>query len=325
MLMDNIISCVCPCIYSAAWRRLVPSAKAVVETDIELRELGPGEVGTALSFLEEDPVGNLHLIWPLRRWGLFNLGLPEQGRLLGAYLRKSLRGLLFRGNLGVWRLSAGGEEAAALAEKALSLWGLPEVLAGPEDDVEALLEEIEEMRKAVEHRERELSLLLSDGDFRPRRGSAARCEPGDLDDLVDLEEMMQLELLGSRSRRAVIASQMLRAVEMSAALVRCGGLAVAKAEIEATTPKVDELGGVYTLPSHRRRGYATSACTLVCAESLSRGRKVRLETQRDNLAALELYKRLGFRELWPHLAVRFARGGPRGPSAFCSQSRKKNI
>jgi ribosomal protein S18 acetylase RimI-like enzyme len=297
----------------------------VVKKKIDLREIGPGEIRAALSFLEEDPVGNLHLIWPLRRWGLFNLGLPEQGRLLGAFFRKSMRGLLFRGNLGVWRLCAGGDTAVALAEKALSLWGMPEVLAGPEDDVEALLEEVEALRKAVEHRERELSLLLCAGDFRPRRGAAVRGKPDDLDDLVALEEMMQLELLGSRSRRAVIASQMLRAIEESAALVRCDGLAVAKAEIEATTPQVDELGGVYTLPSHRRRGYAGSACTLVCAESLSRGRKVRLETQRENRAALELYRGLGFRELWPHLAVRFAGAGPRGPAAPCSQSRKKNI
>jgi ribosomal protein S18 acetylase RimI-like enzyme len=273
---------------------------------VVFEELGPGREREALLFLEREPVKNLRIVWSLRNWGLFNLGLPEQGVYLAGYERESLRGILFRNNLGLWRLAADMETAGLLGREALSLWGTPQVLAGPEKDVEALLEVLQALRDSLEHREEELSLLLCGADFKPYRGQAVPAREEDLDDLVRLEMMLQEELLGGCSASWALRLQMLRAVEKGgAALVREGGRAVAKAEIEAVTPKVDELGGVYTIPSFRRRGYANSACTMACGKSLDDGKKVRLETQRDNEAAISFYMRLGFRELWPHLAIRF--------------------
>ncbi len=277
---------------------------------IDIQELTPGQAKAALAFLERDPVRNLRIIWAMRRWGLFNLGLPEQGRFLVGYEKDSIQGLLFLNNMGLWRLDATGDTILELAQKAISLWGAPEVLAGPEDDVEELLDQMPVLDEKVEHKELELSLLLGVEDFKQRRGDAVPARFEDLDDLVMLEEMMQWELLGGCTARWVTHAQMDRAVEEGAALVRCDRQAVAKAEIEASTAEVDELGGVYTLFPHRRNGHASSACTLVCGISLDRGKKVRLETQRDNHAAIAFYKRLGFRELWPHLAVRFKTAGP---------------
>lgn len=273
---------------------------------IRFEEVGYEQGEEALSFLRREPVRNLRIIWALSRWGLFDLGLPEQGRLMAARGPGGIEGLLFLNNQGLWRLAAQGERALGLAGEALARWGMPEVLAGPEDEIEALLEGIEALRDGVAYREKEVSLLLGAGAFRPRRGEARLAGEADLEDLVLLEGMMQDELLGSRAEPWVIRSQMRRAVEGgAAALVRRDGRAVSKAEMEATTRRADELGGVYTLPSCRGRGFAAWACTLVCESSLNRGKEVRLETQRDNRAALSFYGGLGFRVLWPHLAVRF--------------------
>ncbi|MDY6794094.1 MAG: GNAT family N-acetyltransferase [Actinomycetota bacterium] len=268
-------------------------------------ELGIDRLRSALSFLEREPLRNLRIIWALRRWGLFNLGLPEQGRYLTCGDSGGITGLIFLNNLGLLRWEAGGGNATRLVECAVSAWGEPEALAGPEKDVEAVLKHLDALAGRVEHVEKERSLYLRDGDLRPVPGPARIACEDDLEDLVELEREMQRELLGSRAAGWVIRSQLRRAVEDGvASVVRWKGKAVAKAEMDACTPGANELGGVYTLPRYRRRGLASSACSLICQASLAGGRTVRLETQRENEAALSFYTRLGFRELWPHLFVR---------------------
>ncbi len=274
---------------------------------MHIAELDFGQGREALAFLQRDPVRNLRMVWALRRWGLFNLGLPEQCRYLAALGADGMQGLLLLNNQGMMRISARGDVARELAERALDSWGMPQVLAGPEEETEELLAAVTELALALEHREEETSLGLSAEGFIPCRGGAeAACED-DLDCLARLEGMLHEELLGGCPEAWIIRSQISRYLEEgTAALVRLDGRAVAKAEIEASTPWVDELGGVYTEPDHRSCGFAAAACSLVCESSLARGKTVRLETQRDNAAALALYRCLGFKELFPHLALRFS-------------------
>ncbi len=272
--------------------------------------LGPGEERELIAFLERDPVANLRLIWAVRRWGLLNLGLSEQGTFLALREEGAIRGVLFRDNLGLWRLAAeeGGE---LLVRAALELWGLPAALAAPQDEAEKILGGFPELSGAVLRKEEEVSMILEPGDLKPREPERARlAEEGDLESLVELEKAFQREYLGSVSRDWEIRLRMLRLVEAgSVALALCEGRAAAKAEVEASTPRADELGGVYTVPGFRRRGLAAAACSLLCGRSLSRGKAVRLEAAVNNHAALSLYRSLGFRELRPHLFLIFKGSG----------------
>ena len=304
-----------------------------MKRDLSLEVVEPGGERELLAFLERDPVANLRLVWAVRRWGLFNLGLAEQGAFLAARHGGRIRGVLFRDNLGIWRLAAGEEEAGILARAALDLWGPPEAVAGKGEEVEYLLAGFPELSRRVRRREEEVTLVLERGRFAPRgselvrvageedlwwrRTSGGTCSPRselvrvageeDLDSLVRLERAFQLEYLGSVSRDWEIRLRMLRLAEAGAAAIALWeGRVAAKAEMEAVTPRADELGGVYTLPDYRRRGLAAAACSLLCGRSLARGKVVRLEARRDNYAALSLYRGLGFRDLWPHVVVVFS-------------------
>lgn len=271
------------------------------------RQLGPGEEGELLAFLERDPVKNLRLIWVVRRWGLLNLGLAEQGAFLAACSGGEIHGVLLRDNLGLWRADARGDAASDLVRAALDLWGLPEAFAGPREEVEEVLDRFPKLAAAASRKEEEVSLVLRpEGSVLGHPWRAEKAKEEDLESLVALERSFQLEFLGSVSRDWEIRLRMLRAVEGGvAALARWEDKAVAKAELEAVTPRADELGGVYTLPGYRRRGLAAEVCSLLCYESLSQGKVVRLETRKDNPAAMALYRKLGFRELFPHLVVIF--------------------
>ncbi len=273
---------------------------------IQLEELRPGDERKALAFLEADPVRNLRIIWALRRWGLFNLGLPEQGKYMFALLNGDIFGISFFNNLGLLRLAAPQDASLVLVERCLLYWGSPGLLVGPEDEVDYILSHFSVLESAVEHVEEEVSMILSADDFRPHRKKASLALLEDVEALASLERLMQLEMLGNCAAEWVIRSQMLRAVEGGvAALVMHRGHAVAKAEMDATTPSVDELGGVFTLPSKRGKGYAGACCSFLCRLSLDAGKQIRLETQRENSMALSLYSKLGFQTLWPHVAVRF--------------------
>lgn len=74
------------------------------------------------------------------------------------------------------------------------------------------------------------------------------------------------------------------------------GEPVAKANTNAIGWNCVQLGGVYTNPLYRRNGYACQLVYNLCSRILRTGRSVTLYVKEKNTPALELYKKLGFKE-----------------------------
>jgi ribosomal protein S18 acetylase RimI-like enzyme len=86
--------------------------------------------------------------------------------------------------------------------------------------------------------------------------------------------------------------------------IRSAGSLVAMAGERLKVPGYTEVSAVCTHPDHIGRGYARSLMMEIMQCIRSRGEKPFLHVRRDNVRAIELYRKLGFRErMLGHLAV----------------------
>ena len=68
-------------------------------------------------------------------------------------------------------------------------------------------------------------------------------------------------------------------------------------------PQVWMIGGVYTNPDHRNRGYATQTTSAVTEEALRNAEAAALFVRSDNYAAIRTYEKIGFRKIGEKLWV----------------------
>ena len=59
-------------------------------------------------------------------------------------------------------------------------------------------------------------------------------------------------------------------------------------------PQIWMMGGVYTDPRHRSRGYATMATSAITEEALGKSERAALFVRSDNYAAIRVYEKIGY-------------------------------
>jgi GNAT superfamily N-acetyltransferase len=135
----------------------------------------------------------------------------------------------------------------------------------------------------------------------PRDAVIRRALPSDVDALLPLQESYEREEvltpIHSFDKPACRAS-LARSIEQQIVyLAEEGGTVVAKAATNARGLGVDQIGGVYTIPSRRGRGFAAALVSALLDE-IEGGRRVAvLFVKPHNVPALSLYRALGFEEL----------------------------
>jgi len=68
-------------------------------------------------------------------------------------------------------------------------------------------------------------------------------------------------------------------------------------------PQVWMIGGVYTHPNHRNRGYATLATSAVTEEALKHAGTAALFVRSDNYPAIKVYEKIGYKKLGEKLWI----------------------
>jgi len=68
-------------------------------------------------------------------------------------------------------------------------------------------------------------------------------------------------------------------------------------------PQVWMIGGVYTHPQHRSKGYATLATSAITEEALTKAEAAALFVRSDNYPAIKVYEKIGYRKIGEKLWI----------------------
>jgi ribosomal protein S18 acetylase RimI-like enzyme len=185
---------------------------------------------------------------------------------------------------------------------------------GPEPQVSDLAAELDIKPETVQLDESQKLFSLELEDLRAPEGLrtgqlvARRAEPQELELLTDWRVSFAMETLGdsdAAARRDAYrdgVGQLLQ--EGRAWVLENGGEVVSHSAFNTATQEAVQIGGVWTPPEFRRRGYGRAVVAASLLDARAEGvRLATLFTGEDNLPAQRAYEALGFRHLGRYRVV----------------------
>jgi GNAT superfamily N-acetyltransferase len=273
-----------------------------------VRPLGPADLPAIDAFLLRHADGSLFLRSNLRTAGIVDRGEPFQATYVGAFDDAGLVGVAahgWNGNLIVQAPAALDDLVrAATAATGRGVRGI----IGPWGQLCAARRALamDDRPARMESHDRLFALALADL-VRPAvldapgvRGRPASA--GDLDLVARWRVAYCVEILGAAeddALRAESREDMRRMCDAGSAwLVEHDGVPVSFSGFNARLPDVVQIGGVFTPPALRSRGWARAAVASQLAAVIGEGvSRAILFTGEDNPAAQRAYQAIGFRPI----------------------------
>jgi ribosomal protein S18 acetylase RimI-like enzyme len=274
----------------------------------EIRILQPGDEAALEAFALPRIESSMFLVGNMRLSGLVDHGLPYQGTYAAAWEEGQIAGIVahFWNRVLIFQAPA---YLRPLWRAAVRVSGRPVGgLIGPNDQVSAVKAAlgIEEARIQLDQVEKLYSLALEDlivpAPLRSGQVRGRRMEPGDLDVVTEWNIAYSIEAIQEqdgpelRQRCRAVAERNLK--EKSTWVLEREGTLVACSSFNTAIAEAVQIGGVYTPPEMRRRGYARAvvASSLLDARAEGVGKAI-LFTGEHNVAAQRAYESLGFRHI----------------------------
>jgi ribosomal protein S18 acetylase RimI-like enzyme len=299
---------------------------------VEVRALVPGDEAALERFLAAHSHSSLFLLSNSRASGLRDGDQPYQGAYVGAFEDGALRAVAALYWSGILVLQA--PEHLELVVEELARRATRPLLgfSGPWSQVErarrvlglegaACTLEGQEVLFALDLARLRIPPTLASGEVHSRR---AREEDADL--LARWRHDYLVEIMGKRPGEPLMAearefvSRTMR--EGSLFVLTYGSSVVALSAFNARLPEVVQVGGVYTPPSLRSRGYARAVVAGSLRMAIAEGaRSSVLYTPIDNLPAQRAYRALGFEGVGDYGVILLEREHRFTPSPAGSVSR----
>jgi RimJ/RimL family protein N-acetyltransferase len=274
----------------------------------DIRLLQPGDEAALEAFLLPRVESSMFLIGNLRFSGLVDRGQPYEGTYVAAFENDDVVGAVahfWNGNLAF----QAPVHLAALWQAAVQASGRPiHGLLGPNGQVGAVHRalDLHGAQIQVDEVENLYSLNLADlvvpEPLRSGRVTGRLVEPRDLALLTEWRVGFSTESLGEedgpdlQARSRIAAERVIR--ERRCWLLEDGDRPVSTSAFNTSFEEAVQVGGVWTPPELRRRGYARAvvAASLLDARAQGVGKGV-LFTGLDNIPAQKAYLALGFRHI----------------------------
>jgi predicted GNAT family acetyltransferase len=254
-----------------------------------------------ISFLSGHPALNLIMLNNIRMFGMDQGESPFHGDFFG---RRDESGFVAVGaffNLGsLFLYSVSDDAIEGMSDYVLGLGRVPSFINSKASHVRKLLEGFHGNLDVTFN-----TILTEQMVFKGPvlEGIDTECarpsRESDLDILVRMQTRLEEELFGrvsmdARSLRELLSWQV---TSGAASVAEHDGEVVSKAEATVTGGSGANVGGVYTEPAYRGRGFATACVGDLCRRLLEQVDLVALSVERGNQASLHLYQKIGFKKI----------------------------
>ncbi|WP_264211036.1 GNAT family N-acetyltransferase [Leisingera thetidis] len=184
-------------------------------------------------------------------------------------------------------------------------------LTGEARQAEAMLAALELDRSQIGFSDEEPHFRLQLRDLQmPSGGSTLRpMHPEDVPLITEWRHAYDKEIFGSQNLPEIRRRSTARAEALvdsgRGRILELGGLPVAMTAFNAVLPRTVQIGGVYTPPGQRSRGFARRAVALHLAEAHENGVQEAILFA-SGTAAIRAYRKLGFQRIGDYRIVEFS-------------------
>jgi len=254
-----------------------------------------------MSFLSGHPGLNLIMLNNIQMFGMYQGKSPFHGDYFG---RRDESGLVAVGaffNLGsIFLYSVSDEAVEGMSDYVLGLGRVPSFINSKASRVRKLLEGFRGKLGVTFN-----TILTEQMVFKGPvpEGIDMECarpsRESDLDSLVRMQTRLEEELFGrvsmdAHSLRELISYQVRSG---TASVAEHEGKIMSKAEATVMERTGANVGGVYTEPAYRGRGFATACVGDLCRRLLEQVDLIALSVEGENPASLRLYEKIGFKKI----------------------------
>ncbi len=270
----------------------------------EFRLLTNNDKNQVMDYLSMNAVGTTFLYGNVVQFGLENnKDIRRSADYYGYFKNGKLKGILPFYNLGSCIPHYNDRDAVEYFSEKMKERNFS-FLLGMADLIKPLYEKIKDHKTILEYSDD--SYFVND-NFKPfvmQNIDIVNDKDLPLDTAVAfLKEVNEQGFNRITSRDEIIKTMNERSEEEDSVVVLVNGKAVAHANIQTFTDKINQIGGVYTSKDYRGNGYCKAAVSEICRRILNRGKVPTLMVRKNNTPAVNAYKALGFNHYCDYLLI----------------------